>query len=171
LFSATAARVHLSFEFSGRDPQRVRVIKKSHEFDLVFTFSSLPPFYVPAMPNDTLVVQSLPGRRDGESMLSCAGPFTIQTLFSFQSAVREIGPTHLLILDLTKVPYMDSAGLGALIGAFVSGRKSNRRMVLVGAGERITALIRMSNLEQFFPTYATRGEAESALAGADPSVA
>jgi anti-anti-sigma regulatory factor len=50
-----------------------------------------------------------------------------------------------------------------LVGAFVSGRKANRRTVLVGAGERITALIRMSNLEQFFPQYASRAEAESAL--------
>ncbi len=121
------------------------------------------------MPDDSLIVESLPGARGGETILSCAGPFTIQTLFSFQSAVREIGSAGLLIVDLTKVPYMDSAGLGALVGAFVSGRKSSRRMVLVGAGERITALIRMSNLEQFFPLYASRAAAESAFASAsDP---
>ncbi|MGB6482320.1 MAG: STAS domain-containing protein [Candidatus Acidiferrales bacterium] len=121
------------------------------------------------MPNDTLVVESLPGARGGEAILSCVGHFTIQTLFSFQSMVREIGSARLLIVDLTKVPYMDSAGLGALVGAFVSGRKSDRRMVLVGAGERITALIRMSNLEQFFPLYASRAVAESACASAsDP---
>lgn len=119
------------------------------------------------MPNDSLVVESSSGAQSGETILSCAGPFTIQTLFSFQSAVREID-ARLLILDLTKVPYMDSAGLGALVGAFVSGRKSNCRMVLVGAGERVTALIRMSNLEQFFPLYASCGEAESALANAEP---
>jgi anti-sigma B factor antagonist len=117
------------------------------------------------MPND-IVVQSLPGARDGETILSCSGPFTIQTLFSFQSAVRDIGSARLLIVDLTKVPYIDSAGLGALVGAFVSGRKANRRMVLVGVGERIAALIRMSNLDQFFPSYASRGDAESALASA-----
>lgn len=121
------------------------------------------------MPTDILVVESLPGARGGETVLSCAGPFTIQTLFSFQSAVREIGSAGRLIVDLTKVPYMDSAGLGALVGAFVSGRKSDRQMVLVGAGERITALIRMSNLERFFPLYASRALAESAFASAsDP---
>jgi anti-sigma B factor antagonist len=118
------------------------------------------------MPNDTLVVESSSGAKPGETILSCFGPFTIQTLFSFQSAVRQIESAPFLILDLTGVPYMDSAGLGALVGAFVSGRKSNRRIVLVGAGERITALIRMSNLEQFLPLYGSRAEAESALAGA-----
>lgn len=118
------------------------------------------------MPNDTLVVESSSGAIAGEIVLSCHGPFTIQTLFSFQNAVRQIESAQLLIVDLTKVPFMDSAGLGALVGAFVSGRKSNRRIVLVGTGERITALIRMSNLEQFFPLYASRADAESALAGA-----
>jgi anti-sigma B factor antagonist len=117
------------------------------------------------MPNDSLVVESSSGAKAGETILSCSGPFTIQTLFSFQSAVRQIESAQLLVIDLTKVPYMDSAGLGALVGAFVSGRKSNRRIALVGAGERITALIRMSNLEQFFPLYASRAEAESALVG------
>lgn len=115
------------------------------------------------MPNDTLTVQVVPGMRDGETTLDCSGPFTIQTLFSFQNAVRQLDSTRGLIVDLTKVPYMDSAGLGALVGAFVSGRKSNRSMVLVGAGERITALIRMSNLGQFFPQYASRSEAAAAL--------
>lgn len=115
------------------------------------------------MPNDALVVQALPGSCDGETILDCSGPFTIQTFFSFQNAVRALDSTRTLMVDLTRVPYMDSAGLGALVGAFVSGRKSNRRMVLVGAGERVTALIRMSNLGQFFPLYASRLEAEAAF--------
>jgi anti-sigma B factor antagonist len=118
------------------------------------------------MPNDNLIVESSAGARDGETILSCSGPFTIQTLFSFQSAAREIGSARLLIVDLTKVPYMDSAGLGALVGAFVSGRKSNRRMALVGAGERVAALIRMSNLDPFLPSYGSRNEAETAQASA-----
>jgi anti-anti-sigma factor len=123
------------------------------------------------MPNDTLIAETSSGARAGETVLSCSGPFTIQTLFSFQSAVREIESARLLLIDLTNVPYMDSAGLGALVGAFVSGRKSNRRIVLVGTGERVTALIRMSNLEQFLPLYASRAEAESALGDAsEPQV-
>jgi anti-sigma B factor antagonist len=120
--------------------------------------------YLAWMPNDTLVVESSSGVRAGHAVLSCHGPFTIQTLFSFQNAVRQIESAQVLMIDLTDVPYMDSAGLGALVGAFVSGRKSNRSIALVGAGERITALIRMSNLEPFFPLYASRADAESRLA-------
>ena len=126
--------------------------------------SSLSSYLVP-MPNDNLMVEISAGARDGETILSCSGPFNIQTLFSFQSAARDIGPARLLVIDLTKVPYIDSAGLGALVGAFVSGRKANRRMALAGVGERVAALIRMSNLEQFFPSYASRSEAESAAHG------
>lgn len=113
------------------------------------------------MPNDSLSVKSSPGARDGERVLTCTGPFTIQTLFAFQAAVREIESAQILIVDLTNVPYMDSAGLGALVGVFVSGCKSKRRMALVGAGERIMALIRMSNLGQFFPQYSSVAEVEA----------
>ncbi len=141
-------------------------LQKSHKINLPFIFARVAGLYVARMPNETLIVESLPGARSGDTILSCTGPFTIQTLFSFQGALREIGPARLLIVDLTKVPYIDSAGLGALVGAFVSGRKLDRRIVLVGAGERVTALIRMSNLEQFFPLYISRAEAESASAGA-----
>lgn len=115
------------------------------------------------MPNNTLVVETSSGARAGETVLSCNGPFTIQTLFAFQEAVRQIESAPCVMIDLTKVPYMDSAGLGALVGALVSGRRSNRRIVLVGAGERIVALVRMSNLEPFFPLYGSREEAEAAL--------
>jgi len=119
------------------------------------------------MPNDSLRVDLSPGAR-GEWVLVCTGPLTIQTLFTFREAVQGLDASHPLILDLTGVPYMDSAGLGTLVGAFVSGRRSGRQMVIAGAGPRIMALIRMSNLEQFFPSYNSRADAEAALSGAAP---
>ncbi|MFZ0214156.1 MAG: STAS domain-containing protein [Candidatus Acidiferrales bacterium] len=115
------------------------------------------------MPNETLSVERSSGSRENQTVLACKGPFTMQTLFAFQGAVRELNGAGAVLVDLTHVPYMDSAGLGALVGAHVSSRKANRKLVLIGAGERITALIRMSNLEQFFPMYASRVDADSAL--------
>lgn len=66
-----------------------------------------------------------------------------------------------VVVDLAGVPFIDSAGLGALVGAYISSRHVDRKLVLAGAGERITALIRMSKLEQFFPLYASAAEAAS----------
>jgi anti-sigma B factor antagonist len=110
---------------------------------------------------DNLSVERHLGPRDGCIVLSCKGPITIQTLFTFQNAVRELNDVGSVIIDLTGVPYMDSAGLGALVGAHISSRHASRTLVLVGAGERITALIRMSNLEKFFPMYSSVSEAVS----------
>ncbi len=116
------------------------------------------------MPNDNLTVERSSGSRENHIVLTCKGPLTIQTLFTFQSVARELNGPGAVLVDFTQVPYMDSAGLGALVGAFVSSRHANRRIVLLGVSERVAALIRMSNLEQFFPMYASRAEAEAALA-------
>lgn len=114
------------------------------------------------MPKDTLLVERRAGPRENQTILSCRGPFTIQTLFAFQSAVRELDSHGDVLIDLAEVPYIDSAGLGALVGAHVSSRRDNRKLVLIGAGERVKALIRMSNLEQVFPMYTSSAEAASA---------
>jgi anti-sigma B factor antagonist len=116
------------------------------------------------MPNDTLTVERSSGSRENQVILTCKGPFTIQTLFTFQSVARELNGPGTVVVDFTQVPYMDSAGLGVLVGAFVSSRHANRRIVLVGASERVAVLIRMSNLEKFFPMYASRAEADAAQA-------
>ncbi|HEV2290083.1 MAG TPA: STAS domain-containing protein [Candidatus Acidoferrales bacterium] len=115
------------------------------------------------MSNDKLTVERSSGSREHHVVLTCKGPFTIQTLFTFQGVVRELNGSGAVLVDFSQVPYMDSAGLGALVGAFISSRHANRKVVLVGVSERVAALIRMSNLEQFFPMYASRVEAEVAL--------
>jgi anti-anti-sigma regulatory factor len=44
------------------------------------------------------------------------GPIVISNLFEFQAKVRADGSRG-LILDMSAVPYIDSAATGALVGA------------------------------------------------------
>jgi anti-anti-sigma factor len=120
--------------------------------------------YIVAMSTEAFVLECLSGERAGESILRCKGPLTIQTLFEFQNAVRGLNGAGALIIDFTGVPLIDSAGLGALVAAHISGRNSGRKLLLVGPNERVKALIRMTNLEQFFPTFASCSDAEAYLA-------
>jgi len=57
------------------------------------------------------------GKLEGERILKLSGPFTLSTVFDFQDAMR---PTHppITIVDLTDVPYMDSAALGTLMATW-----------------------------------------------------
>ncbi len=50
------------------------------------------------------------------------GPLVLTNMFQFQSLVRADGSQR-LIIDFTNVPYVDSAGIGALVGAYVTHNK------------------------------------------------
>ena len=114
------------------------------------------------MATESLQIQSLNARREGHRVLRLAGSLTVHTLFNFQSAVRaETVPA--LILDFTAVPYMDSAGLGALVGAYVARQKDKHVLVLVGLNEKVKTVLEMTHVAQMFPTYPTREQAEAAL--------
>ena len=109
-------------------------------------------------------MQILPsqGARDGQRILSLKGPLTIQTTFDFQNAARaETSPV--LIIDLTEVPFVDSAGLGALVGAQVTGQKANRQVAFVGANARVKALMDMTKVSQLFRMYPTVEDAQASL--------
>ncbi|HSA91449.1 MAG TPA: STAS domain-containing protein [Terriglobales bacterium] len=87
--------------------------------------------------------------RLGRGVLRLTGPLTLNNLFGFQREVRA-DSSVLLIIEFSGVPYIDSAGLGALIGAQVSRQKDGRQLVLAGVTDRVLSTLRMTNVEQFF---------------------
>lgn len=114
------------------------------------------------MASEKMQMSASQGARDGEKILSLKGPLTIQTTFDFQSAVRaETSPA--LIVDLSEVPFVDSAGLGALVGAHVTAQKANRKIAFVGVNSRVKALMDMTHVSQLFRVYPTVQDAEASL--------
>lgn len=111
----------------------------------------------------SLAISCMDGSRTGQRILRLEGPLTLNTNSDFQRAVREESCSCLLV-DLTSVPHVDSAGLGSLVGALVTLQRASRKLVLVGPNQRVRALIQMSNLVDIFPTYPTVQEAEAGLA-------
>ena len=111
------------------------------------------------MADQKLVLESLTGRSDEHRILRLNGPLTLTNIFEFQAAVRA-DAAPLLIIDLTEVPYIDSAGIGALIGASVTRKKDGRRLALVGANERVITVLKITNVESFFSLFPTVDQAE-----------
>jgi len=74
---------------------------------------------------------------------------------------RETTPT--LILDLSDVPYIDSAGLGSLVGAYVSSHKAGQQVVLTGVNERVANLFQITKVEPLFLTFPSLEDALQAL--------
>ena len=113
------------------------------------------------MPEQPLHIEDLPGSRDGIRVLRLSGPLTLANLFGFQSKVRADN-SRSLILDFTDVPLADSAGIGALVGAYVTRQKDGRSLGLVGVNQRIHQALEVTRVENFFRFYGTVAEAEQA---------
>ena len=113
------------------------------------------------MPDQPLQIEELAGSRDGIHVLRLSGPLTLANLFGFQSKVRA-NSSRALILDFTNVPLADSAGIGALVGAYVTRQKDGRSLGLVGVNQRIHNALEVTRVENFFNFYETVAEAEQA---------
>jgi anti-sigma B factor antagonist len=113
------------------------------------------------MPQDPLYIEELSGMPEGQRVLRLSGPVLLSNFFEFQALVRA-STAVMLILDLTAVPYIDSAGIGALVGAYVTHQKDKRRLTLVGVTDRVRNTMQVTHVEQFFPFYDTVEAAQAA---------
>ena len=113
------------------------------------------------MPQQLLHIEDLPGSRAGIRVLRLAGPLTLSNVFGFQSKVRA-DDSRALILDFTDVPLADSAGIGALVGAYVTRQKGGRSLRLVGVNQRIHQALGVTRVENLFHFFGTVAEAEQA---------
>ncbi len=110
------------------------------------------------MENQILTITADTTAANGTAVLKICGPMLISNLFEFQDAVRaEIAP--LLVLDLSEVPYMDSAALGSIVNAHVSCVNRNRRLALVGVCDRVTTLFRVVCVDKVLAVYPTLSDA------------
>jgi anti-sigma B factor antagonist len=100
------------------------------------------------MRDEPLTIEDLGNQGPGRK-LKLSGPLTISTLFEFQNLAREDSPNG-LILDLTNVPYVDSAGVGALVGAYVRQQKEGHSVTLVGVNDRVRSTLKVTRVESFF---------------------
>lgn len=112
--------------------------------------------------NRQLTITPTDGPAAGQRVLHLNGPVVVETLFKFRDAVNQETSTK-LILDFTQVPYIDSAGLGSIVSAFVRYRDSGRGLALAGMNAKCKALLQMTNLESTFKTFPTLEEALNSL--------
>lgn len=112
------------------------------------------------MPQEPLTIEDLSGP-NGQRVLRMTGPITISNLFEFQSLVRS-NKNPKLILDFAGVPYMDSAGIGVLVGAHVSHSKDGRTLALASVCERVLNALKVTRVDGFFKLYNNVADAEKA---------
>jgi anti-anti-sigma factor len=67
-----------------------------------------------------------------------------------------------VIIDFTKIDYIDSTGIGELVGYLGKFTAQSRKLILVNPSERIQKLLKLAKLDAVFKIYGTEEEAVSA---------
>lgn len=115
--------------------------------------------------SEKLTFELLTGADPNEHTYRLKGPLVLNNMFAFQELLRSESATT--ILDLTDVPYIDSAGLGVLTNSYVSHQKHGRKLLFVGANERVQALFKITALDRLFEIFPTVESARRADSAAD----
>jgi anti-sigma B factor antagonist len=90
-------------------------------------------------------------RSPEQIMVHCTGKINSGTSALLQTTVRNLIPeTECLVLDLTDVTYMDSSGLGAIVGLYVSAKRQHCRLKLINLSQRLQQLFRLTKLASIF---------------------
>ncbi|HEY1272768.1 MAG TPA: STAS domain-containing protein [Terriglobales bacterium] len=115
------------------------------------------------MLSEPLVVERMWGATQAQGVLRLRGPLTTENLAQFQGAIRR-EQAATMILDFAEVPYVDSAGLGSLVSAYISCQKAGRRMALSGVNQRVLKLFEITKVEQIFLIFPDLLDATEAMA-------
>ena len=105
-------------------------------------------------------ITALVGDESGTVIFRLDGPFTARDMYSSISPndFRQIFETlpankqpSAQIFDLSGVPYMDSTGLGVLVGLYVSSRNKGIRMSISGCTAHVLELVKLTKMDSVLP--------------------
>jgi anti-sigma B factor antagonist len=114
------------------------------------------------MEHEPLTIELANGKSPDTRVIGLEGPLTISNLFDFQKELRN-GTWTNTILEMLGVPYMDSAGMGAIITFYVSCQRNGRRMIVCGLNYRVIELFKLTNVDRLITIADDLDHAEAIL--------
>ncbi len=64
-----------------------------------------------------------------------------------------------ILLNLRKVPYLDSSGIGEMVACYKAARDKNGMVKLLNPSEKVSNLLQITRLEEVFEIYRNEKEA------------
>ncbi|WP_377640209.1 STAS domain-containing protein [Oryzobacter terrae] len=103
-------------------------------------------------------------RQGDVTIVSVAGEVDVYTAAQLRAALdEEVAAGHVeLVVDLDDVTFLDSTGLGVLVGRLKLVRNQSGWLRLVCANERILRVFRITGLDKVFGIHASLDEALAA---------
>ena len=99
------------------------------------------------------------------------GELDAYTVGQFREALGSLAQQPQVLIDLSDVPFMDSAGLGALIGGIRRAREAGGDVVVACSRPTLTRLLHTTGFDRIVHVAETVEEAAAAFGqeGTDPS--
>ena len=105
---------------------------------------------------------------DGYTICRPVGELDAFTVSQFRQALAELASTPRLLIDMAGVPFVDSAGLGALIGGIRRSREMGGDVAVSCSRPTLTRLLRTTGFDRIVTVAETVEKAAAALL-AEPS--
>lgn len=87
------------------------------------------------------------------------GEIDAYTVGQFRESLSELADVPRLVIDLSEVPFMDSAGLGALIGGIRRTRDAGGEVVVGCSRPTLTRLLHTTGFDRIVPVAESFEEA------------
>ncbi|MGA8730644.1 MAG: STAS domain-containing protein [Terracidiphilus sp.] len=108
-----------------------------------------------------LTIDSKEGSTPDTTIFYLNGPLTLRNMFEFQAQLRGGQTPRVTIIDLSQVPYMDSAGMGLVMNQYVHCKTKGLKLIVSGANSRVMDLFDVTKVSTILPLAATVEEAEA----------
>jgi anti-sigma B factor antagonist len=113
-------------------------------------------------------------RREGvHTIVSVTGEIDVYTAPTLRERLNEVVASgeHHLVVDMGGVDFLDSTGLGVLVGGLKRVRSQNGSLQLVCDQEKILKVFRITGLTKVFPIHPTLDQALADRPGPVPTQA
>ena len=97
--------------------------------------------------------------RDRYSVCRPVGELDAFTVGQFREALSELSGVPALLIDLSGVPFLDSAGLGAIVSIRRRLQVLGGKLVLAVDNEIVLRLLKLTSLDRVVPIHPTAAEA------------
>ena len=105
---------------------------------------------------------------DGHTICRPVGELDAFTVSQFRQALAELASNPRLLIDMSGVPFVDSAGLGALIGGIRRARELGGDVAVCCNRPTLTRLLRTTGFDRIVTVAETMEEAAAALGSGTP---
>jgi anti-sigma B factor antagonist len=102
---------------------------------------------------------------DGVTVVSCNGRivFGEEATALRDTLKRLLSSTRQILLNLSNVSYIDSGGLGTLVGVYSTARGAGADIKLTGLGQRLRDVLQITKLVTVFEVYDSEPQAIAAF--------